>query len=93
MQASKRFVNESDACARRAEEELVIVSVKIAVEGSQLGWCQVGVVRWFVVLVLDKISLMVLLLQLVAESRTMTFFSPLSKAFNLSVPVLSGLNI
>lgn len=34
MQASKRLVDESDACARRAEEELVIVSVEVAVEGS-----------------------------------------------------------
>ena len=93
MQASKRLVNESDACARRAEEELVIVSVKIAVEGSQLGWCQVGVVRWFIVFVLHTVSLVVLSLQLVHKSRTMVFFNPLSNAFNLSVPVLSGLNM
>lgn len=56
MQASKRLVNKSNACARCAEEELVIVSVEVAVEGGQLGWCQVGVVRWFVVLILKIIS-------------------------------------
>ena len=93
VQTSKRLVNESDACARRAEEELVIVSVEVSVEGSQLGWCQVGIVRWFVVLVLNIISLIILSHQLVTQSRTMTFFSPLSSAFSLSVPVLSGLNM
>ena len=94
MQTSKRLVNESDACARRAEEELVIVSVKVSVEGGQLGWRQIGVVRWFIMLVLNTISLVVLSHQLVnTESRTMIFLSPLSNAFNLSVPVLSGLNM
>ena len=93
MQASKRLVNESDACARRAEKELIVVSIEVAVEGSQLSWRQVGIVRWFIVLILNSVSFMILLLQLITESRTMTFFSPLSNAFNLSVPVLSGLNM
>ena len=52
MQASKRLVDESDACARRAEEELVVVSVEVSVEAGKLGGCQVWVVGWLVVLIL-----------------------------------------
>ena len=65
MQAAQRFIDEGNAFARCTEEELVIVSVKVSVEGGQLGWRQIGVVRWFIMLVLNAISLVVLSHQLV----------------------------
>lgn len=52
MQTSKRLVDESYACAGRAEEELVVVSVEVSIEAGELGGCQVWVVGWFVVLIL-----------------------------------------
>jgi hypothetical protein len=93
MQASERFVYESYACAGRSKEELVIISVKVSIEGGQLSGRQVRIVRWLVVFVLETVSPRWFDNLFSGDKHTMTFFSPLSSAFSLSVPVLSGLNI
>lgn len=56
MQTSKRLVDKSYACARRAEEELIVIPVEVSVEAGQLGWCEIRVIRRLIVFILEAIS-------------------------------------
>jgi hypothetical protein len=56
VQTSKRLVYKGYTCARRSEEELVIVSVEVSVEAGQLSWRQVWVIGRLVVFILELIS-------------------------------------
>ena len=39
MEAAKRLVDESYACAWRSQEELVVITVQVSIEASQLCGC------------------------------------------------------
>lgn len=52
VQTSQALVDERNTLIRRAEKELIVIAVQVAVEMRQLVWCQVGLVGWFIPLVL-----------------------------------------
>lgn len=52
MQTSQALIDEGNTLIRRAQEELIVIAVQVAVEMRQLVRREIGLVGWFIPLVL-----------------------------------------